>query len=54
MHGQHQQILNPAFTPSFLAFTIAFITYKGEVPISPKTIPNETKTPSAVSFLVSK
>ena len=38
---------------SFRAFTIAFITYNGEVPISPKTIPNDTKTPMKVSFLVS-
>ena len=45
---------NGKFPVPCRAFTIAFITYRGEVPISPKTIPRETKTPTAVSFLVSK
>src|SRR5690606_24221227 len=33
-----------------LAATIAFITYNGEVPISPKTIPSDTTTPKKESF----
>ena len=39
---------------SFPDLMMALITYNGEVPISPKTIPNETKTPMKVNFLVSK
>ena len=34
----------------FPALTIAFITYKGDVPISPKTIPNVTITPIKLSL----